>query len=76
MKERVSIRLLKPWRRFKKGHIFSPYGMLRSDLIRRGFAEVVELETAVVGPDECAALHVEPPKRKRGRPRKHPLPES
>ncbi len=47
--------------------------------LRRGLVEEVEdesaIETAVVAPDRNAALRTEPPKkRKRGRPRKHPLP--
>ncbi len=72
----VRVRVVKPLGQLachSVGDILTPGGGVRDIWLRRGWVEIVsEVETAVVGPVECAALRVETPqpRRKPGRPRK------
>ena len=77
------VRFVKPWRTYSIGDVIrGPWFFVSPQmLIARGIAEeiedvVVHVETATVAPTECAATRTAPPKprRKRGRPRKYPLP--
>ena len=61
------------------GDRFTPSGMYRDWLVRRGFVKVLPepgvveaaaVEVAIQPEPETAALRTERPKRKRGRPRK------
>lgn len=74
MKKPTQVRFIVPWRFHRKGDVITPPGMLRGWLVEQGFCEIVrptdDVEIATVGPTENAALRVDPPKRKRGRPRK------
>lgn len=42
----VPVRMLRPWRRLKAGHVFTPTGMVRSFLVRNRFAEIVRDDPA------------------------------
>lgn len=60
------IKLLKPWSFYSPGAILVRPGGIADLLIRRGIAERIDdIETAMI-------QHA-PIKRKRGRPRKHPV---
>lgn len=70
----MKVRFLKDWRYFAAGTITEwNNASIRDDLLRKKIIDIVEpgdIETAVVQPEETAALRIDPPKRKRGRPRK------
>ena len=79
------VRFVKPWGRYSKGAIIEgPWVFVDPrQLIAGGYAEEVaeaagQIETAMLAPTECTALRPAAsksrPKRKRGRPRKHPIP--
>lgn len=78
----VRVRVIKPLcplGAFPVGHVLEVGGGVADIYLRRGLVELVEdeaqVETAMVEPERNAAIRTEPPKtRKRGRPRKHPLP--
>lgn len=78
MKVRV-VRPLGPLAMKPKGFVLTPTPAVADIWLKRGWVELVEeeseLETATIEPERNAAIRTEPPKkRKRGRPRKHPLP--
>lgn len=72
----IKVRFVRGWQFYNPGDVITPPGTLREWLIGCGYVELVgesneEVETAMVTPAvETAALRVEPPRRKRGRPRK------
>lgn len=80
MKE-VRVRVLKvcgPLARYPKGFVLRPTPAVADIWLKRGWVELVEDESAVevatIEPERNAAIRTEPPKkRKRGRPRKHPV---
>jgi len=73
----MKVRFIKAWQLYRVGQIIEPTGVLRDWLMQCGYVEPVrdkpEIETATVGPTEHAALRIDPPRRKRGRPRKMPV---
>lgn len=78
MKVRVT-RQVRPLGRYPIGYVLEVGGGVADIWLRRGIVELVEdeseVEAAVIAPECNAAIRTEPPKkRKRGRPRKHPLP--
>ena len=88
-KGKQRIRFLKVWRNKKPGDVLEPYALgLGDGLVRAGVAEWIELppvvsvdceesplvECMAESPCETAAIDLTPVKRKRGRPRKMPLP--
>lgn len=75
MRKRPRLRLLRSWGRLKPGDIITPLtGARRTQMIKRGIAELVtdEIETATAQPSAEEARMAPPVKRKRGRPRKNP----
>jgi hypothetical protein len=78
MKVRV-IKPIRPLGRYRVGYVLEVGGGVADIWLRRGIVELVEdeseVEVATIEPDRNAAVRTGPPKkRKRGRPRKHPLP--
>ena len=76
----VRVRVIKqlgPLMRYPIGFEMEPGGGVAEIWLRRGWVEIVEdqqqLETATIEPNRNAAIRTERPKRKRGRPRKHPV---
>lgn len=73
----MRVRFIKGWQFYRVGQIIEPPGLLREWLLQSKYVEVVrdepEIETAMVGPPEHAALRIDPPRRKRGRPRTIPV---
>lgn len=73
----MKVVFIKAWQLYRVGQVIEPSGVLCDWLRGNGYVELVrdepELETAVVGPPEHAALRIDPPKHKRGRPRKMPV---
>lgn len=78
-RKEIKVRVIRPLGQLachRVGDILTPGGGVRDIWLRRGWVEIVDdettVETAVVGPVECAAERVEAPqpRRKRGRPRK------
>lgn len=55
---------------FRVGEIIQPGAMLRNDLLRRGWIEVMEEEQPVASVAVAELPSDEPPVKKRGRPRK------
>ncbi len=81
MKTEMKVRVVKPFGPLAlkpRGLVLTPTPAVAEIWIKRGWVERVEeelpLETATIEPERNAALRTERPKRKRGRPRKHPLP--
>ena len=81
MKTELKVRVVKPRGPLAlrhKGDVLTPTPAVAGIWIKRGWVELVDeelpFETATVEPDRTMALRTERPKRKRGRPRKHPLP--
>jgi hypothetical protein len=78
----VKVRVVKqhgPLARYPIGFEMEPGGGVADLWLRYGWVELVEdeaaVECAVIAPERNAAIRTEAPKkRKRGRPRKHPLP--
>lgn len=78
MKVRV-VKPLGPLALKPKGFVMTPTTAVARMWIQRGWVEPVEdeaqVQTAMIEPERNAAIRTEPPKkRKRGRPRKYPLP--
>lgn len=40
----LGVRVIRAYAQFSVGHIFFPPGLLREDLVRRGFVEIVKAE--------------------------------
>ena len=73
MKELPKYRIIKPYRWYSKGFIIQPPAMLRNELLRGGFIELV-IEPPVIPAEastdiepEQPPAQVEPPTQKRGR---------
>ena len=74
MKELPKYRIVKPYRWYSKGFIIQPPAMLRNELLRGGFIELVIDEPAPIPAEastdiepEQPPAQVEPPTQKRGR---------
>ena len=70
MRAKVSVRLLRPWRHFKQGHVLQPVAMLRQWLVRNKLAEIVtpeepKVERAMLEP--AAEKAVAPAQKRRKR---------
>lgn len=76
MNSLVNVRLLRPWRRYKAGHVFKPTGMVRSFLLRARMAEIVQddldhAQEADVPVIETAMLSTAGAETRRYKRRKH-----
>jgi hypothetical protein len=80
MKTELKVRVIKPRGPLalrRKGDVLTPTPAVAGIWIKRGWVEPVDeelpFETATVEPERNMALRTERPKRKRGRPRIHPV---
>lgn len=69
----IKCRVIRAYGFYSVGFEFWPSTMLRGELIRRGFIEPVESDVAPGPTAMVRPLPEVPMKRKRGRPRKHPV---